>query len=85
MKINFERTTATRLYTILGSALYLHNEMSIASTDAQKLEALERWMRSMDYGRCVSCLNQMQTEVYCSLAVEDAHIQAQTTALRGGK
>lgn len=85
MKINLERTSATRLYTILGSALYLHNEVSIAFTDEQKLEALERWMRSMDAGRCVSCLNQMQTEVFCSLAVEDAHIQAQTAALRGGK
>ena len=85
MQIHLERPNAARLYQALGQDLWLHGIASSALTDAEKLAALKRWTETIKEEIGVRRLSQMQDEVYCSLAVKDAHIQAQTAALRGGK
>jgi len=82
MKIHFERPHAARLYQALGQDLWLHQIASSALTDAEKLQALKQWTENMKEEIGIRRISQMQDEVYCSLVVNDKHVQDQTVALR---
>ena len=73
MKIHFERPIACRLYTALGTLLWLHSAVEAATDDEEstadekKLEALAGVMSTLESEIGLRRLNIMQDEVYCSL------------------
>ena len=88
MQINLPAPEAARLYTLIGSCLWLQKFDKSYTNDELLLEAVKTFLKEnleeMPYPgvSAMQCMNNMQNAVYRACCENSDHVRQQSAALR---